>query len=66
MYVSTLDPRESSSVPRDVQIATVERSKAQAQKNYTKADALHKTIIDSGYRLVYNSIQKFLFVGRLS
>ena len=66
MYVSTLDPRESASVPRDVQIATVERSKARAQKNYTKADALHKTIIDSGYRLVYNSIQKFLFVGRLS
>ena len=65
VYVSTMDPRESFSVPRDVQIAAVERSKASAQKNYAKADALHKTIIDTGYRLVYNSTHKFLFIGRL-
>lgn len=50
VYVSTADPRESSSVPRDVKTAAVQRSKARAGKNYTKADELHKKIIDSGYR----------------
>ncbi|GMP44778.1 hypothetical protein CsSME_00013561 [Camellia sinensis var. sinensis] len=38
MYVSTMDPRESSSVPIDVQIAAVERSKARAGKNYATAE----------------------------
>lgn len=50
MYVNTTDPRESSCVPGDVQLAAVQRSQARAQKNYAKADALHKKIIDSGYR----------------
>lgn len=52
VYVSTTDPRESSCLPRDVQVAAVQRSKARAQKNYPKADELHKQIIDSGYRSV--------------
>ncbi|XVF40805.1 hypothetical protein PTKIN_Ptkin01aG0145700 [Pterospermum kingtungense] len=51
VYVSTTDPRESSNVPRDIQLAAVQRSKAHAKKNYTKADALHKKITDAGYRV---------------
>ncbi|KAK2982449.1 hypothetical protein RJ640_026292 [Escallonia rubra] len=52
VYVSTMDPRESSCVPRDVQVAAVQRSKARAKKNYPKADELHKMIVDSGYRVL--------------
>ncbi|XP_058007826.1 staphylococcal-like nuclease CAN2 isoform X2 [Hevea brasiliensis] len=52
VYVSTADPRESSCVPRDVQMAAVQRSKARADRNYERADALHKKIIDSGYRVI--------------
>ncbi|KAI3748891.1 hypothetical protein L6452_12305 [Arctium lappa] len=52
VYVSTLDPREAACVPRDVQVAAVERAKARAQRNYTKADALHKQITDAGYRML--------------
>ncbi|XP_057485532.1 staphylococcal-like nuclease CAN2 isoform X1 [Actinidia eriantha] len=60
VYVSTMDPREFSSVPRDVQTAAVERSKARAQKNYAKADALHKMIIDKGYRVLNVQNQEVL------
>ncbi|KAL0321796.1 UNVERIFIED_CONTAM: Staphylococcal-like nuclease CAN2 [Sesamum calycinum] len=52
VYISTRDPRESSNVPREVQVAAVERSKARAQKNYNKADELHRQIIDAGYRVL--------------
>ncbi|PON79083.1 Thermonuclease active site [Parasponia andersonii] len=52
VYVSTADPRESACVPRDVKTAAVQRSKAHAAKNYAKADALHKQIIDAGYRVI--------------
>ena len=52
VYVSTTDPRESSCVPREVQVAAVQRSQARVEKNYTKADAIQKKIIESGYRLV--------------
>ncbi|KAL3521273.1 hypothetical protein ACH5RR_019422 [Cinchona calisaya] len=52
VYVSAKDPRESSCVPRDVQVATVQRSKARAAKNYSKTDALHKQIVDAGYRVL--------------
>ncbi|XP_057524561.1 staphylococcal-like nuclease CAN2 [Amaranthus tricolor] len=52
VYVSTTDPRESSSIPREVQIAAIQRSKARAEKNYAKADALHKKIIDQNYRVI--------------
>ncbi|PKI31812.1 hypothetical protein CRG98_047815 [Punica granatum] len=53
VYVSTADPRESCSVPRDVQIAAVERSDARAVRDYARADALHQTIINSGYRVIH-------------
>lgn len=52
VYVSTTDPRESSCVPSDVQLAAINRSQARAERNYTKADALHERIVDAGYRLV--------------
>lgn len=52
VYVSTTDPRESSSVPRDVQVAAVQRSNARAVKNYAKADALHEQIVAAGYRVL--------------
>ncbi|KAM1505546.1 hypothetical protein TB2_001498 [Malus domestica] len=52
VYVSTEDPRESSCVPSDVQTAAIERSEARAVRNYTRADALHKKIIDAGYRVL--------------
>ncbi|KAK1421358.1 hypothetical protein QVD17_23624 [Tagetes erecta] len=52
VYVSTLNPREAACVPQNVRHAAVERAKARAQKNYTKADALHKQIIDAGYRML--------------
>ncbi|KAI8030040.1 Staphylococcal-like nuclease CAN2 [Camellia lanceoleosa] len=60
VYVSTMDPRESSSVPIDVQIAAVERSKARTGKNYAKADALQKQIVDSGYRVLNIQSQEIL------
>ncbi|XP_030929165.1 staphylococcal-like nuclease CAN2 isoform X2 [Quercus lobata] len=50
VYVSTTDPRESSCVPIEVQVAAVQRSQARAEKNYTEADAIHKKIIEFGYR----------------
>lgn len=52
VYVSAKDPRESSCVPRDIQVAVVQRSKARAERNYTKADALHKQITNAGYRVL--------------
>ncbi|KAE9614973.1 hypothetical protein Lal_00048306 [Lupinus albus] len=52
VYVSTTDPRESSIVPGNVHTAAVQRAEARARRDYTKADALHKQIIDSGYRMI--------------
>ncbi|KAJ7959579.1 staphylococcal-like nuclease CAN2 [Quillaja saponaria] len=52
VYVATTDPRESSCVPRGVQVAAVKRSKARAKKSYEEADELHQKIIDSGYRVL--------------
>ncbi|XVE52420.1 hypothetical protein DITRI_Ditri02bG0121100 [Diplodiscus trichospermus] len=52
VFVSTADPRESSSVPRDVLVAAVRRSKARAKKNYARADELHQKIIESGYQVI--------------
>ncbi|XP_062157466.1 staphylococcal-like nuclease CAN1 isoform X2 [Alnus glutinosa] len=52
VYVSTTNSRESSCVPSDVQMAAVHRSQARAEKNYAKADAFHKKIVDSGYRVL--------------
>ncbi|CAB4271028.1 unnamed protein product [Prunus armeniaca] len=60
VYVSTEDPRESSCVPSDVKTAAIQRSKARAKKNYTKADELHKKIIDAGYRVLNVQNQEIL------
>lgn len=50
VYVSVEDSRESGNLPREVQVAAVERANARAQRNYDRADELHKHIIDAGYR----------------
>ncbi|KAI6670198.1 hypothetical protein NL676_005083 [Syzygium grande] len=52
VYVSTSDPRESCLVPQEVQIAVVERSEARAQRDFTRADGLHESIIEAGYRVI--------------
>ncbi|GMY08329.1 staphylococcal-like nuclease CAN2 [Fagus crenata] len=52
VYVNTTDPRESSCVPIDVQVAAVQRSEVCAEKNYSTADAIHDIIINSGYRVI--------------
>ncbi|KAJ6891899.1 staphylococcal-like nuclease CAN2 [Populus alba x Populus x berolinensis] len=52
VYVSTTDTRESSSVPGEVHMAAVQRSKARAERNYGKADALQKKIVEAGYRVM--------------
>ncbi|KAL3717943.1 hypothetical protein ACJRO7_003127 [Eucalyptus globulus] len=52
VYVSTSDPRESCLIPQEVQIAALERSEARDQRDYTRADALHKSIVDAGYRVI--------------
>jgi endonuclease YncB( thermonuclease family) len=53
VYVSTTDPRESSFVPKEVQVAAVKRSKARVQRNYPLADEHHQKIIDAGYRVIH-------------
>nr|CAD1839855.1 unnamed protein product [Ananas comosus var. bracteatus] len=52
VYVDTADPRESGSVPREVHEAAIARARARAVRNYQKADALQKTIVDAGYRVI--------------
>ncbi|KAJ0045020.1 hypothetical protein Pint_06611 [Pistacia integerrima] len=52
VYVRTDSPRESSCVPRDVQVAAVRRSQARAERNYAEADARHQEIINAGYRVI--------------
>ncbi|KZV43300.1 hypothetical protein F511_09283 [Dorcoceras hygrometricum] len=59
-YVSTTDQRESAVVPREVQVAAVQRAKVRAQKNYDKADELHRKIIDLGYRVILVQNQEVL------
>ncbi|RWR78979.1 protein nuclease CAN2 [Cinnamomum micranthum f. kanehirae] len=52
VYVDTKDPRESANVPRGVHEAAIQRSKARAVRDYTKADELQKKIVDAGYRVI--------------
>ncbi|KAF8009751.1 hypothetical protein BT93_J0673 [Corymbia citriodora subsp. variegata] len=52
VFVSTSDPRESCLVPQEVQIAALERSEARARRDYTRADALHQSIVEAGYRVI--------------
>lgn len=58
VYVNSTDPRESASVPGELQVFAVQRAEARSVRNYTEADALHKKIIDAGYRLVNFQSQK--------
>ncbi|GLT31532.1 hypothetical protein SLA2020_062630 [Shorea laevis] len=60
VYVSTADPRESGRIPSEVLLATAQRSKARAGKDYTTADALHLKITDSGYRVINHQNQEIL------
>ncbi|RYQ83593.1 hypothetical protein Ahy_B10g102340 isoform C [Arachis hypogaea] len=52
VYVSTEDPRESPCVPPNVLTASLRRSEACALRNHAEADAFHREIIDSGYRVL--------------
>ncbi|XP_038892992.1 staphylococcal-like nuclease CAN2 isoform X2 [Benincasa hispida] len=52
VYVSTAHTRESSCIPIEVRNAAIQRSQARNAKNFAKADALHKTITDAGYRVL--------------
>ncbi|PKA67246.1 putative 38.1 kDa protein [Apostasia shenzhenica] len=52
VYVDANDPKESPAVPRQVRKATIARAKARAARDYKTADALHKIIVDAGYRVV--------------
>lgn len=50
VYIDTADPRESGNVPREIQKAAAERTRARAARDYQKADGLQKMIADAGYR----------------
>ncbi|CAO2199154.1 unnamed protein product [Urochloa humidicola] len=52
---TTADPREAGSVPAEVRQAAAERDKARAAGDHDRADALYKTIVDSGYRPIRNA-----------
>ncbi|PIA58107.1 hypothetical protein AQUCO_00500206v1 [Aquilegia coerulea] len=52
VYVNTVDPREAANLPRDVKLAATQRAKARAVRDYVKADALQKKIVDAGYRVL--------------
>ncbi|KAG6418563.1 hypothetical protein SASPL_120767 [Salvia splendens] len=52
VYVNVEDSRESANIPREVQVAAVERVNARSQRNYDRADEFHKHIIDAGYRVI--------------
>ncbi|GLT89251.1 hypothetical protein SLE2022_072400 [Rubroshorea leprosula] len=60
VYVSTTNPRESEIVSGKVLLLASWRSKALARKDYTKADALHQNIIESGYRVVDHQNEEIL------
>jgi len=63
VYVSTTDPRESAFVPGNVHTAAVRRSEARARRNFEDADAFHKQIIDSGYRLVCSFPTSYVYAS---
>ncbi|XP_072982022.1 uncharacterized 38.1 kDa protein-like [Typha latifolia] len=55
VYVDAASPQESGKVPLEVHEAAIERAKARAVRNYQKADALQKIIVNAGYRVLSNS-----------
>jgi hypothetical protein len=50
VYVNIANHPESGNVPQEVHKAVIERTKARVTKNYQRADALQKIILDAGYR----------------
>lgn len=44
-------------VPPEVHEAAIARAKARAVRDFNKADALHKTIVDAGYRFLVHVSQ---------
>ncbi|PVH39359.1 hypothetical protein PAHAL_5G485700 [Panicum hallii] len=54
VYVNIANHPESGNVPQEVHKAVIERTKARVTKNYQRADALQKIILDAGYRQVPN------------
>ncbi|KAK3160438.1 hypothetical protein QOZ80_1BG0059450 [Eleusine coracana subsp. coracana] len=54
VYVNVADHLESSNLPHEVHEASVQRAKAWATKNYEKADALQKILLNARYRQVPN------------
>lgn len=52
VYVSVVDPREAGNLPKDVKVAAAQRAKARAVRDYVKADALQKKIVNAGYRVL--------------
>ena len=62
VYVSTVDPRESSIVPTQVNLNATKMSKSRANKNYAKADGLHEKIISAGYRLTIFFSDNFILL----
>lgn len=60
VYVDTADPRESSIVPSQIVEAAVNRANARSVRDFKTADALHKSIIESGYRILQGSNQEIL------
>ena len=45
-----IDLREFGTVPIEIQEAAIERREARAIRDYVRADALHKSIMNCGYR----------------
>ncbi|KAF3327418.1 nuclease CAN2 [Carex littledalei] len=60
VHVNTEDPRESGTVPIEVQEAAIERRQARAIRDYVRADALHKIIMDCGYRVITANNEEIL------
>jgi hypothetical protein len=50
VYVDMTNHPESCNLSQEVHEAAIQRAKALAAKNYQKADALQKILLDAGYR----------------
>ncbi|KAF3341493.1 hypothetical protein FCM35_KLT00131 [Carex littledalei] len=60
VHVNAADPRESATVPIVVQEAAIERNQARAIRDYARADALYKFIVNCGYRVVIINNEEIL------
>jgi cysteinyl-tRNA synthetase len=50
VYVDMANHPESGNLSQEVREVAIQRAKALATKNYQKADALQKILLDAGYR----------------